>query len=38
MNDIANTTKTKFAKYGICTVLAMKQLTMEQISVIMGET
>jgi hypothetical protein len=37
MNDIANTTKTKFAKYGITTVLHMKRLTSEQISVILGE-
>jgi hypothetical protein len=37
MNNIANTTKTKFAKYGITTVLNMKRLTSEQISVILGE-
>jgi hypothetical protein len=37
MNDIANITKTKFVKYGICTVLDMKQLIPEQISVVLGE-
>jgi hypothetical protein len=37
MNDIANTTKTKFTTYSITTVLDMKRLTSEQISVILGE-
>jgi hypothetical protein len=37
MNDIAKATKTKFAKYGITTVLHMKRLTSEHISVILGD-